>query len=201
MPWKDFTSAILTSPDVDTYLMNQAVVQCTSGARPSSPPEGMVAAVQDKDRLEIANAAGNWVRGPAWGAAGRTGATGVFGGVPFVHANGLITQRASMSASFDSDSGTTSTGYAIPLAGIWAISATLLFTSSFTSGNSFFRIAIGTRSPVDVRMSGASASGSASVVLPLSSGEVVSFWVFNDSGGAISSTATGSSWECYRLHA
>lgn len=40
--FKTFTSATLSSSDVNGYLMRQAVIQCTSTTRPSSPHEGMV---------------------------------------------------------------------------------------------------------------------------------------------------------------
>ncbi|WP_433252847.1 hypothetical protein ACQPYK_08540 [Streptosporangium sp. CA-135522] len=42
MPFKDFTAGdILTASDVDTYLMGQAVIVCTSTSRPISPVTGM----------------------------------------------------------------------------------------------------------------------------------------------------------------
>lgn len=36
------TNELLTSSDVNTYLSKQGVIVCTSGTRPSSPPEGML---------------------------------------------------------------------------------------------------------------------------------------------------------------
>lgn len=42
---------VLTASDVNTYLMNQAVIVCTSGTRPSSPTEGMTIAETDTDRI------------------------------------------------------------------------------------------------------------------------------------------------------
>lgn len=41
MPIKTFTAGLLPYPDVDTYLMQQMVIVCTSGTRPSSPVAGM----------------------------------------------------------------------------------------------------------------------------------------------------------------
>lgn len=42
MAFKVFTNgAILTDTDLNDYLMEQAVIQCTSGTRPSSPNAGM----------------------------------------------------------------------------------------------------------------------------------------------------------------
>ena len=43
MAYKQFGAGdVLTAADVNTYLMNQTVIVCTSGSRPSSPNDGMV---------------------------------------------------------------------------------------------------------------------------------------------------------------
>lgn len=49
MGFKTFTSATLTSADVNDYLMEQAVIVCTSGTRPGSPHEGMTIYETDTD--------------------------------------------------------------------------------------------------------------------------------------------------------
>ena len=50
MGFKTFNAGdVLTASDVNTYLMKQAVIGCTSGSRPSSPAEGMTAAETDTD--------------------------------------------------------------------------------------------------------------------------------------------------------
>jgi hypothetical protein len=41
MAFKTFTPGVLTSSDVNTFLMRQAVIVCTSTTRPASPNEGM----------------------------------------------------------------------------------------------------------------------------------------------------------------
>jgi hypothetical protein len=41
MPFKSFTPGVLTSSDVNTFLMQQAVITCTSTTRPTSPVTGM----------------------------------------------------------------------------------------------------------------------------------------------------------------
>ena len=41
MPIKTFTPSVLTSADMNTYLMQQSVIICTSGTRPGSPVNGM----------------------------------------------------------------------------------------------------------------------------------------------------------------
>lgn len=57
---------ILTAADVNTYLMNQSVIVCTSGTRPGSPVEGMVIAETDTDRVYIYS-------GSAWVIIGHYG--------------------------------------------------------------------------------------------------------------------------------
>ena len=43
MAYKQFNAGdVLTASDVNTYLMNQTVIVCTSGSRPPSPNDGMV---------------------------------------------------------------------------------------------------------------------------------------------------------------
>jgi hypothetical protein len=64
--FKTFTAgAVLTASDVNTYLAKQAVVVCTSGGRPSSPPEGMVIYETDTDKLlTYTTSTTGWV--PPW---------------------------------------------------------------------------------------------------------------------------------------
>ena len=64
MPIKTFTAGeILTAADVNTYLMRQAVITCTSGTRPTSPSAGMVIFETDTTRLMAYN-------GSAWAELG-----------------------------------------------------------------------------------------------------------------------------------
>lgn len=49
MPFKTFTPSVLTSADLNDYLMKQSVITCTSGTRPSSPVEGMTIYETDTD--------------------------------------------------------------------------------------------------------------------------------------------------------
>ncbi|MGC5019006.1 hypothetical protein [Micromonospora sp. DT47] len=52
MPFKTFGAGdVLTAGDVNDYLMEQAVITCTSGTRPSSPGEGMTIYETDTDRI------------------------------------------------------------------------------------------------------------------------------------------------------
>lgn len=53
--FKLFTSTVLTAADVNDYLMEQAVIQCTSATRPSSPHEGMTIYETDTNMLRIYN--------------------------------------------------------------------------------------------------------------------------------------------------
>lgn len=53
MAFKTFAPGVLTSSDVNTFLMRQAVITCTSSTRPSSPAEGMTIYETDTDALAI----------------------------------------------------------------------------------------------------------------------------------------------------
>jgi hypothetical protein len=49
MAFKTFAPGVLTSSDVNTFLMRQAVIACTSSTRPASPSEGMTIYETDTD--------------------------------------------------------------------------------------------------------------------------------------------------------
>jgi hypothetical protein len=49
MAFKTFTPGVLTASDVNTFLMRQAVIVCTSSTRPTSPNEGMTIYETDTD--------------------------------------------------------------------------------------------------------------------------------------------------------
>jgi hypothetical protein len=55
--FKTFSAAVLTVADVNDYLMEQAVIQCTSATRPGSPHEGMTIYETDTNMLRIYNGA------------------------------------------------------------------------------------------------------------------------------------------------
>jgi hypothetical protein len=58
--FKTFTvGEVLTASDVNDYLMEQAVISCTSGTRPSSPNEGMTIYETDTDSFYYYN--GGWI--------------------------------------------------------------------------------------------------------------------------------------------
>lgn len=83
---------VLTATDVNTYLMQQAVITCTSGTRPSSPVEGMTIFETDTDRIRT------W-DGSAWQVVVRIGAwasytpTVVPASGSFAIGNGTLTGR------------------------------------------------------------------------------------------------------------
>lgn len=65
MGYKLWTSELLTSADINAYLMKQAVIVCTSATRPASPPEGMTVYETDTDRYSS-------YTGSAWVTLGQT---------------------------------------------------------------------------------------------------------------------------------
>ena len=76
MGFKTFTSAVLTSSDVNAFLMKQAVIVATSVTRPGSPVTGMLVYETDTDLFRYYN-------GTLWRAistAGSVSATTSAGG-------------------------------------------------------------------------------------------------------------------------
>lgn len=67
MPIKTFTPGVLTASDVNTYLMNQSVITCTSSTRPGSPSEGMTIYETDTDMTRQYNGS-SWVQITGLGA-------------------------------------------------------------------------------------------------------------------------------------
>lgn len=94
MAFKTFVSgAVLTASDVNTYLAKQAVIVCTSGTRPSSPPEGMAIYETDTDKLLVYTTATTGWQPPwnvPWGrVASATGTTTTNIGTSYVDLGGM----------------------------------------------------------------------------------------------------------------
>ena len=51
MAFKTFSPGVLTSSDVNTFLMRQAIIVCTSATRPAAPNEGMTIYETDTDKV------------------------------------------------------------------------------------------------------------------------------------------------------
>lgn len=93
MPFKTFSVGdVLTAADVNDYFMEQAVITCTSGTRPSSPVEGMTIYETDTDKylsyngstwVAVAYQAGWDTYTPVWSGTGTGPSLG----------NGTITGR------------------------------------------------------------------------------------------------------------
>lgn len=63
MAFKTFAPGVLTSSDVNTFLMKQAVITCTAATRPASPNEGMLIYETDTDLIRTYD-------GSAWKVSG-----------------------------------------------------------------------------------------------------------------------------------
>lgn len=69
MPIKTFTASVLTAADMNTYLMQQSVIFCTSSTRPASPVEGMTIFETDTDcYATYSGAAWAYLLGGPWQA-------------------------------------------------------------------------------------------------------------------------------------
>lgn len=75
MSFKSFVAGqILTAAEVNTYLMRQSVITCTSGTRPSSPNAGMVIYETDTNRVLVYTTATTGWQPPwnmPWGVMGQ----------------------------------------------------------------------------------------------------------------------------------
>lgn len=88
MAYKTFVAAdVLTASDVNTYLMRQSVISCTSATRPASPIEGMTIYETDTDQYlsysgstwETVLTAGAWNTGAVSLISGGAGTDWVIG--------------------------------------------------------------------------------------------------------------------------
>lgn len=91
MAYKTFVAGdVLTASDVNTYLMRQSVIACTSSTRPASPAEGMTIFETDTDKLR-------YYDGSAW---------------VDVSSGGWTTYTPTFSAQFTLGNGTVAAQYA-----------------------------------------------------------------------------------------
>jgi hypothetical protein len=107
MAYKVFTNgSILADSDLNTYLMKQTVIVCTSGTRPGSPVEGMVVYETDTDRLSTYTGAAwqtavatapTWTAITGWTAGSNADATSVPQYSDAV--NGMINLRGRVNAT------------------------------------------------------------------------------------------------------
>jgi hypothetical protein len=94
MAFKTFAPGVLTSSDVNTFLMRQAVIVCTSSTRPGSPNEGMTIYETDTDRYKTYSGTA-WEDGFKSGAfiAGSATLQSGGAGTDWVLGNGTIDHR------------------------------------------------------------------------------------------------------------
>lgn len=68
MAYMTFTAgSVLTAAQMMTYLMNQVIIKCTSGTRPSGPDEGMTIYETDTDKILTYDGSG-WIEAGKYGA-------------------------------------------------------------------------------------------------------------------------------------
>lgn len=198
MAYKTFVAGeILTAADLMTYLMNQTVIVCTSGTRPSSPAAGRTIYETDTDRLMIHDGSGwaealiNSTSRPMCAVTKNTtqsvgsGSTGI-----------LVSWNVE---SYDVGGMTTGTGVTmatIPAnrGGKYLIGATVQFATNATG---YRQVLIEVSGNTRVRQTNAAVSGnptrvSISSVQQCASGDSISIGVFQNSGAALNiETAEG----------
>jgi hypothetical protein len=200
VPYKNFTSTTLGQSDVDTYLMEQAVIRTTTSARPAVVNVGMMTACTDVERYEYANGSLNWIRGDAWTKDGMTGAQGTFGAVAAAQG---ATAALGPTVTFDSEASTggssfSGSNYVAPVAGVYVITVQVLLASSIAFAEFFARINIASVRTFDLAGSCASAQASGTVAYRLNSGDLINFAVYQNAVSTINTQST-SGFEIWRI--
>lgn len=138
MGFKTFNSGdILTASDVNSYLMKQVNIVCTSGTRPSSPVEGMTIYETDTDHI-VTYDGSSWGRVGHFTNSGRTGVRLVRGANQSIP-NTTITSISWDTESLDSDGfiAVTSPTITIPtgLSGTYSITTVLTYAAGAGNGH------------------------------------------------------------------
>lgn len=192
MAFKTFTAgSVLTAADVNDYLMEQAVITCTSGTRPSSPNEGMTIYETDTDYIRVYD-------GATWQV--------IAGNTPAARAQRTTTQSigtgSATAVSFgaaDYNAGTMWAGGAptrltAPIGGVYTVTASVEFAANATGNRQVHIYQNGserTRITVPSVGSGLATRVSHSDTLNMAASDYVECFVFQDSGGNLNITNGG----------
>lgn len=198
MAFKTFTAgSVLTAADVNDYLMEQAVITCTSGTRPSSPNEGMTIFETDTDKMMIYN-------GAAWSELGIIGTS-----LPRCSASRGTTQSIAnntgdvqvswtvenydVGAMFAATSTTLAT---IPTGkgGLYLVGTSIEFDTNATGYRALYFDKNGS---TQVRHTSNAVSGNPTrltgvTVMNCAAGDTISIGVFQNSGGSLNINAAGA---------
>lgn len=186
------TGDVLTAPDVNGYLMGQAVIACTAATRPTSTSIVQVGTViyeTDTGRYYLCTSVGPivWTRHMIWGtAAGRTRCEVQRSAAQSMAAAALTTVTWDAEIS-DSDAfiTTPSTTITIPagLGGLYTLSA-VAYMASAPGANSYLRVTAA-GAAFDFDFAGTNANTAAALTLALAAGATITAAVYNGSGAAI----------------
>lgn len=180
-------------------VRDSAVVTTLNASRPTSPHEGYVTAVTDKDRIEVSDGSGNWTRGHAWSVTGMTGGEG-FCGVGTA-ANNTVTRLEMNVATADTDGNCNYSAdtYTLPISGLWVITLHVVWATSLSASvDTFGRISIAGRGDYDVPLNDIGANGLVTMCRRLSSGEAISFHAFQNSGASVNYSSS-THWSCWMI--
>jgi hypothetical protein len=176
-------AATLPASDLNTYLMKQSIIACTSGSRPSSPQDGMPIYETDTDRFLIFDGSA-WIRMGWTSGTGRTeyrarhlaGTTSADTAVTAVSWGTEVADVDGFAAG-----GTTIT---VPagLGGIYAITVDAVWTTTFTSTVPSTLTLTTTPQVFRTGIMSAYGNGSLGVVVPLAAADTVSLSVYQNSG-------------------
>lgn len=187
MVFKTFGSGeVLTSSDVNTYLMKQVNIVCTSATRPASPVEGMVVYETDTDRIYVYDGSA-WQINNWFTSSGRVGCRIVRGANQSIN-NSSVTTVAWDTESLDSDGFVSGSTIQIPsgFGGTYSITSVLTYAAGAGNGH-YIQVLTG---GVTYRLPGVDADSlqTWTGVIALADGDTVVVQTAQFSGGALNLT-------------
>lgn len=186
------TGDVLTAADVNGYLMKQAVISCTSGTRPASPPDGMMTYETDAGpgmfRYREAGLA-------VWRSIGSTIPVCMLTKGTAAIANNSITTVTSWTEIQDDWNmypGGVASGITVPYAGLYSVNLEVRWASQATVvGFRQARIDVGGAEQMVFNLAPTTALNATNVVTPichvmqLSASDVIEAKVYQNSGGSL----------------
>jgi len=185
--FKTFVDAVaLPASDLNTYLMKQAVIVCTSGTRPASPPEGMTIFETDTDLVRIYNGAA-WVALNGHTQQRNTGAQSI--------PNGAFTVLTWNTADFDNVSAVSANVYSAPWTGKYEVAGSVGYVAN-ASGRRLARVYVAGSPPAsapEITEQAWSAISGPTVTIPpctvsATSGQSIGIATYQDAGVALDTT-------------
>lgn len=186
MGFKTFTASPLTSSDVNTYLMKQAAIVCTSSTRPSTPPTGMLIFETDLVLWRYYNGTA-WIAINGYAQQQRVANQSI--------TNATFVAMSWDTTNYDNCAAITANVYNAPWTGKYEIGGSLAFAPNATGRRILVIQVAGVTHSTAIQPTENSYTGASgpTVVLPTfiitaTSGQSIGLAAYQDSGGALNVT-------------